>query len=349
VGRALTLLGALVVLAAGLLTPAPAVAQQPVPPPAPTPTPAPPAPTPVPTPTPAPPAAVERMSVTAERVGGRRATVLTGDRFRVRVVVAPYVAGERVVVRVYRNGAKLLARSRVLQPSRTGASGQALVQVASAAAGRLRIIAEHPASPAQVAASAPRAVGLSVLPRSLVAGARGRGVRMVQDRLRALGYVIGERSVFDARTQRAILALRKNLGLPRTTSADPTVLRPLLRGEGRFPVRFPGHGRHVEADLSKQVIALIGAGGRVERIYPTSSGKPSTPTVLGQFRVYLRTPGVNAIGMIHSSYFHRGYAIHGYVSVPVYPASHGCLRVPIPNAYQIDAQISLGMKIMVYV
>jgi peptidoglycan hydrolase-like protein with peptidoglycan-binding domain len=28
----------------------------------------------------------------------------------------------------------------------------------------------------------------------------------------------------------------------------------------------------------------------------------------------------------------RGYAIHGYVDVPPFNASHGCLRVPIPDA-----------------
>ena len=39
--------------------------------------------------------------------------------------------------------------------------------------------------------------------------------------------------------------------------------------------------------------------------------------------------------MVHSYYFIGGYAIHGYAVVPNYAASHGCLRVPIPNALQI--------------
>ena len=39
--------------------------------------------------------------------------------------------------------------------------------------------------------------------------------------------------------------------------------------------------------------------------------------------------------MVHSSYFIRGYAIHGYVDVPAFNASHGCLRVPIPDAARI--------------
>ena len=50
-------------------------------------------------------------------------------------------------------------------------------------------------------------------------------------------------------------------------------------------MRFPQHGRHVEANLGWQVLALIDKG-KVVRAYATSSGKPSTPTVLGNFRFY---------------------------------------------------------------
>ena len=51
---------------------------------------------------------------------------------------------------------------------------------------------------------------------------------------------------------------------------SPTSRRvpPARRRGGRFHVRYPRHGRHVEADLSRQVIALIGAAAKVERIYP---------------------------------------------------------------------------------
>jgi len=52
--------------------------------------------------------------------------------------------------------------------------------------------------------------------------------------------------------------------------------------------------------------------------------------------------------MVYSSYFIGGYAIHGYADVPNYPASHGCLRVPIPNAIQIYNQIDLGEPIFLY-
>ncbi|HYF27954.1 MAG TPA: L,D-transpeptidase, partial [Baekduia sp.] len=89
-------------------------------------------------------------------------------------------------------------------------------------------------------------------------------------------------------------------------------------------------------------------GGKVERIYPTSTGAPATPTILGSFRVYRKDPGTNALGMVKSSYFIRGYAIHGYRSVPRYNASHGCLRVPIPDAGTIYGWVRLGTRVDTY-
>jgi len=86
----------------------------------------------------------------------------------------------------------------------------------------------------------------------------------------------------------------------------------------------------------------------VRRIYTISSGKPSTPTVLGRFRVYLKAPGENSEGMVDSNYFIRGYAIHGYHEVPAYAASHGCLRVPIPDAPAIYAWVQVGTPVDVY-
>ena len=69
----------------------------------------------------------------------------------------------------------------------------------------------------------------------------------------------------------------------------------------------------------------------------------------GRFSFYLRQPGTNSHGMVHSSYFIGGYAIHGYPSVPAtYPASHGCVRVPIPDALHIYEKISFGETVFVF-
>src|SRR5207245_10069827 len=149
-------------------------------------------------------------------------------------------------------------------------------------------------------------------------------------------------------TERAVVAYRTLTGLVRVPTTNTRVFQLLQQGAGGFRVRYRGDGRHVEADLTRQVLAEIEPGGRVHAIFEMSSGKPSTPTVVGHFRVYSKTPGVNAKGMVDSNYFIRGYAIHGYPEVPLYAASHGCLRVPIPNAAAIYAWVRLGTPVDVY-
>lgn len=191
-------------------------------------------------------------------------------------------------------------------------------------------------------------VEFDALPRRVAPGASGRSTRMMQTVLTRRKYVVGAPGQFDGRTTRALVAVRKRLGLSRTGTYNGGLARRLARGEGAWKVRFPGHGRHIEANLSWQLLALIGDGGKVERIYPTSSGKPSTPTVRGNFAVYRKDLGMNAKGMVNSSYFIRGYAIHGYHEVPTYNASHGCLRVPVPDSMNIFRWVRYGTKVDVY-
>ena len=82
--------------------------------------------------------------------------------------------------------------------------------------------------------------------------------------------------------------------------------------------------------LAKQVLVLA-KGDKPFAIYPVSSGKPSTPTVTGHFSFFRQEPGYNSEGMYYSFYFYGGYAVHGYASVPDYPASHGCVRTFIAD------------------
>lgn len=264
---------------------------------------------------------------------------LEGEAWRVRGSVVPATAMQ---VRITRGGR--LVQSRTVTPA---PDGRFTLRLKGRSPGTYRVVAMHPAT-AELAYARSERRRVTVHRASAGPSASGFVVRVLQTRLRSAGYVVGERGRYDARTARAVLAFRKNTGMPRTSSASPAIFRRLRNGGGRFPVRYPRHGRHIEADLSKQVIALIGAGGKVERIYPVSSGAPSTPTITGNFAVYRRDPGTNALGMIHSSYFRGGYAIHGYRSVPTHPASHGCLRVPPDDARSIFDWIRYGTRVDVY-
>jgi hypothetical protein len=212
-----------------------------------------------------------------------------------------------------------------------------------------------PFTGAAMASKRPSAKTLAALERrvvhmrgSLSVGAHGPAVRLLQDELARLRYEVPVSGYFDEATGRAVLAFRKVVGFDRVESANAGVFQRLQRGAGRFHVRYPRDGNHVEADLSKQVLVEVERGGRVRRIYTMSSGKPSTPTVIGRFRVYSKTLGTNSEGMVDSNYFIRGYAIHGYAEVPPYAASHGCLRIPIPNAAAVFAWVQTGYPVDVY-
>ena len=173
-------------------------------------------------------------------------------------------------------------------------------------------------------------------------------MRYLQRRLRGEGYAVHLSGHFDDQTGRAVIAYRKVNRMARGGPANGRVYRQLARGRGSFHAKYPGHGRHMEADLSRQVLGLFNAGGRPDRVYHISSGKPSTPTILGSYYVYLKTPGFNSLGMLDSNYFIDGYAVHGYHEVPTYAASHGCIRAPIPDAGAIYGWANYGTRIDVY-
>jgi hypothetical protein len=272
--------------------------------------------------------------------GGSRPMALTGRSFTARVVMRPYIAGETVTLRLYRGSRKIKVKSLTLKSVAGGTAGVATLKVKSGKPGRLRLSASHQGT-AVLKPLAAKSFRLDAVRPSAGPGTKGPAVRLLQERLAAMHYVVPRSGVYDAGTGRAVMAWRKLAGLSRTTLATKEVFDGVLAGRGTFKVRHPGDGRHVEARLNSQVMALIN-GSRVERIYHISSGAPATPTVRGKFRVYLKTPGVNAKGMVHSSYFIRGYAIHGYASVPPYNASHGCLRVPVPNARSIYDWLRIG-------
>ncbi len=286
------------------------------------------------------------VSLVAQRVG-RTATVLVGTRVGLRGTVRPYVAGQTVTVRVVRSGRTVFSQRRQVRPDPTGAAGIFLAGYVPGGAGAVVITASHLTTP-EMSAAVSRRVGLDVLPRAVYAGSSRADVRTLQRRLKALGYVVGTPGVYDGRTSRAVLAFRKQTGMSRVARADRQFFAALARGAGVFRVRFPRHGRHIEADLARQTLALIGAGGRVQRIYPMSSGTAATPTVLGTYRIYRKDYGKNAKGMVDASYFYNGYAIHGFDPVPIFPASHGCLRVPNPDARSISDWGRHGTIVDVY-
>ncbi len=302
-------------------------------------------------PAPAPPAAPEApapvpatLKLSTQGTGGG---VLKGDRWRAVVTMTPAVPGTSATVTFTAKGGKLRTRTVALRPSKDGKRSVGRLDYRNRSTHRVVVratIAEgQPAAPARA-----KAVAVNQATPSLKPGQRGPAVRILQSMLRKKAYVVGKTGVFDARTQRAVIAFRKVAGMQWNSVANESVFRALRAGKGTFKVRYPQHGRHVEGDIRRQVLVLVGANGKPERIYHTSPGKGSTPTIRGNFRVYRFEPGTNNVGMYMSAYFIRGYAIHGYPSVPLYNASAGCFRIPMSDAVSVYNWITMGMRVDTY-
>jgi hypothetical protein len=289
----------------------------------------------------APASAAPQLRLVVERVYKLNSNriALQHQRVRVRGIVAQFAPGQVISVRV------MLGRRRYVAVRRTvhqrGNQGTFSVEFKAHRRGTLRAFASGAGLVAQSRA-------FSVIQRSAGSGQRGLHVVFLQHRLRDLRYLVNYSGVYDDSTARAVLAYRKVNGMDRTYSANRAIFQRLASKLGKFHIRYPRHGKHVEADLSRQILALTDRNGKLFRVLVVSSGKPSTPTVRGSFKVYSKTPGTNSHGMVNSNYFFGGYAIHGYADVPTYAASHGCLRIPIPNARFMFRWLDYGDRVDVY-
>ena len=274
-----------------------------------------------------------------------QAVSVSGRSVDFRGVVRPYAPGQHTTIRVYL-GHRLIKLVRLaIKPSRSGASGYFSDRVISPGVGPVTIIALHSAT-ARLGAYRIWA-SYSALEENVGFGSTGRFVELLQQRLAALHFYIPQTGVYDNGTGLALDAYHRLLTWGTYQSLDSRTVTWLLNGWGEFKVRYAHDGRHAEGDLSNQLLALIDHG-TVQAIYPISSGKPSTPTILGRFHVYQKTPGYLPDGMYYSDFFIGGYAIHGYDPAPDYPASHGCMRVPIPDAISIFDWIGMGDGVDVY-
>ncbi len=184
----------------------------------------------------------------------------------------------------------------------------------------------------------------NVLLPYLSMGDRGPSVRILERRLAELRYALrGVDSYFSYDTRDAVMAFQKVNGLTRTGRVSPWVWRRLQTARVPQP-RY--RGTHIEVDKRRQVLFEV-VRGQVKRVVHVSTGLTGN-TPLGRWRVYLKTPGSLPNGMYYSSFFLRGFAIHGYRSVPPYPASHGCVRTPMWLARSLYASSGYGSTIYVY-
>jgi lipoprotein-anchoring transpeptidase ErfK/SrfK len=138
--------------------------------------------------------------------------------------------------------------------------------------------------------------------------------------------------------------------LTRDGVAGPTTLRRLHKAKHR-PTPWSRVYKHIEVHKSKQVLLMIGKGGKVMRAIHVSTAAPGHVTPSGHFRIYRKElmswSKPFQVWLPYASYFYGGDAFHQYPSVPGYPASHGCVRIYDLDAIVVYQFATVGTRVVV--
>jgi hypothetical protein len=184
------------------------------------------------------------------------------------------------------------------------------------------------------------------LPPPLGFGSHGPNVLLLERRLRQLHYYLpGANREYDSRTGDAVLAFHKVQGMERVKTVRRRTWRRLMHPRRPQPrMRKPPF--HVEVDQTRQVLYVI-RSGEIDEIVHTSTGAGGA-TRDGTFRVHRKIAGYSPNRLYYPSYFDGQRAVHGWPSVPTYPASHGCARVPYWTAIHLFNVMPYGTVVRVY-
>jgi hypothetical protein len=179
-------------------------------------------------------------------------------------------------------------------------------------------------------------------------------------RLSELGYWAGEADGYlDPISRHALTAFQKVEGRERTGRLTREELQALREAERPQPLE--GGPPHVEIDIRRQVLFVVDGEGAVVRILPVSTGSEASyfdqgkrqraHTPRGRFTVQRKINGwrLSTLGLLYyPNYFSGGFAIHGSPLVPAYPASHGCVRIPMFASKEFSEMAPVGTPVIVH-
>lgn len=185
--------------------------------------------------------------------------------------------------------------------------------------------------------------------KTLSYGSSGPEVLALRKRLLALHvHVPGPSLTFGSELYDSVIAFQKARGLARTGTVDATTWAALSNDAIPKP-RYKGP-THIEVSKSRQILMIV-KDGEVQWYLPVSSGAGGI-TPVGNFSILWKalatTTWLGPAILYRTMTIHGNVAIHGFPSVPSYPASHGCVRIPIWVADWLYQQSPVGERVFVY-
>jgi hypothetical protein len=284
-----------------------------------------------------------RVSGTSVRSAAVRVDV--SPRLTIETGPATAFVGAKVVVRAKpatttRVALTVLRAGRPVAELRVSAGKRTLVPITGTGLFALR---------AELGASVARA-RITAAARSLSYGSTGPDVVALRTRLAQLRVHVPYPSArFGSELFDSVVAFQKSRGLARSGVADAATWRALSIDAVPRP-RYRGPGEHIEIVKGRQILLVV-RDGQTMRFLPVSSGAGGI-TPIGAFRIKWKALATSTwLGpaiLYRTMTFAGNVAIHGFSSVPTYPASHGCVRIPIWAADWLYQRSSVGERVYVY-
>ncbi|WP_157521711.1 L,D-transpeptidase family protein [Herbidospora cretacea] len=197
-------------------------------------------------------------------------------------------------------------------------------------------------------------------PEVMKFGEKSPQIRAMKQRLRVLGFDSGvDDGRYGETTRYAVWAFQKVNGLRMTNRIDQDTMRALRHPRRVRPLVRPRLTNRVEIDVRRQLLTIwrdgkpdltthISTGAN--RSYCDNGHCGFARTPVGTYAAGTRAPGwtTSPLGtMFNSIYFNGGIAMHGSSEVPKYPASHGCIRIPIHTSKIVYAMVRTGEPVHV--
>lgn len=176
----------------------------------------------------------------------------------------------------------------------------------------------------------------------LVLGRRGPIVRLLVQKLDSLNFHIPKlTSRYSKRVSDVVLAFQKAHGLQRSATMGRKAWQALAKAQPMEP-RSNRKGTYIEVDKTRQILMLVRKREVLGTLHVSTGATGNTPE--GWFRIYSKAPN----SLYRFMPFLRGFGLHGYVPVPPYPASHGCVREPMWAADWTYNNSRVGTRVFIY-
>ncbi|MBA3873475.1 MAG: L,D-transpeptidase family protein [Anaerolineae bacterium] len=144
-----------------------------------------------------------------------------------------------------------------------------------------------------------------------------------------------------------LLYVGQELTIPASGEYEPT--------QADAPAAPTNSGKSILVSTGEQRIYAY-EDGKLVHSHLASTGLPATPTVLGDYKIYVKYladdmsgPGYFLPQVPYTMYFYQGYGIHGTYWHNSFgrPMSHGCVNLPTPEAKWFFDWASVGTPVRV--